>query len=556
MPQTGKAGYPAGVTIHTDLLVIGSGVAGMTMALAVADDAQVTIITKRSVTDSSTNEAQGGIAVVVDDADSPEAHKQDTLRAGAGLCHEVVVDRCVREGPGRLQQLIGRGARLDQQDGKLSLSREGGHSARRVVHAADATGAEVQRTLVEACRAHPNIRLLEDQMAIDLITLTSFGGPDRCVGAYVLDEAASTANSHIVETYVARETVIATGGAGKVYLYTSNPDVATGDGVAMAYRAGAEIGNMEFFQFHPTCLYHPQAKSFLITEAMRGEGAILRLVDGTPFMARHDERKELAPRDIVARAIDFEMKRAGHDHVLLDITHKPAAFVKDHFPNIVEHCLGWGIDPTREPLPVVPAAHYMCGGVTTDMKGSTTVPGLSAIGEVSFTGLHGANRLASNSLLEGLVFGHRAAERVRETLKDSRQAPHAKVPGWQTGDAVPSDEAVVVAHNWDELRRTMWNYVGIVRSNARLRRAARRIALLQDEIREYYWKHLVTRDLLELRNIATVAELTVSCAAARRESRGLHHTIDYPNADPDLIADTIVKRGVPAHIRATGSLQQ
>jgi len=526
------------------------------MALAVADDAQVTIITKRSVTDSSTNEAQGGIAVVVDDADSPEAHKQDTLRAGAGLCHEVVVDRCVREGPERLKELIGRGARLDQQDGKLSLSREGGHSARRVVHAADATGAEVQRTLVKACRAHPNIRLLEDQMAVDLIMLTSFGGPERCVGAYVLDEAASTADSHIIETYVARETVIATGGAGKVYLYTSNPDVATGDGVAMAYRAGAEIGNMEFFQFHPTCLYHPQAKSFLITEAMRGEGAILRLVDGTSFMERHDERKELAPRDIVARAIDFEMKRAGHDHVLLDITHKPAAFVKDHFPNIVERCLGWGIDPTREPLPVVPAAHYMCGGVTTDMKGRTTIPGLSAIGEVSFTGLHGANRLASNSLLEGLVFGHRAAERVREALKGSRHAPHAKVPDWHTGDAVPSDEAVVVAHNWDELRRTMWNYVGIVRSNTRLRRAARRIALLQDEIREYYWKHLVTRDLLELRNIATVAELTVSCAAARRESRGLHHTIDYPDKDPELIADTIVKRGVPAHIRANGSLQQ
>ncbi len=528
----------------------------MTMALEVADHAEVTILTKRSVSDSSTNEAQGGIAVVVDDADSPEAHKQDTLTAGAGLCHDVVVDRCVREGPARLKELIARGARLDQQDGKLSLTREGGHSTRRVVHAADATGAEVQRTLVKACQSHPRIRLLEHQNAIDLIMLTSFGGPERCVGAYVLDEAASTTDHHIVETYVARETVIATGGAGKVYLYTSNPDVATGDGVAMAYRAGAEIGNMEFIQFHPTCLYHPLAKSFLITEAMRGEGAILRLIDGTPFMERHDPRKELAPRDIVARAIDFEMKRAGHDHVLLDITHKPAAFVKDRFPNVVERCLGWGIDPTREPLPVVPAAHYMCGGVTTDMKGRTTIPGLSAIGEVSFTGLHGANRLASNSLLEGLVFGHRAAERVCSTLSDSQATPHPQVPEWHTGDAVPSDEAVVVAHNWDELRRTMWNYVGIVRSNTRLRRAARRIALLQDEIREYYWKHLVTRDLLELRNIATVAELIVSCAAARRESRGLHHTIDYPATDPELVCDTIVSRGVPAHIRASGSLQQ
>ena len=537
----------------TDYLVIGSGIAGLTFALDLAErvtDARVTVITKRQAADANTQYAQGGIAVVMSEDDTPEAHKRDTMIAGAGLCHEVAVERCVREGPDRLRELMTRGASFDMADGELDLTREGGHSARRVVHRADATGAEIQRTLVAACNEHPNIRLLERHMAIDLITLTKFGGPDQCVGAYVLNEGSSTRDDVVVETWLAHETVLATGGAGKVYLYTSNPDVATGDGVAMAYRAGAEIANMEFYQFHPTCLYHPQAKSFLITEAMRGEGAILRLSNGTAFMERHDERKDLAPRDIVARAIDFEMKRTGDDSVFLDITHKPADFVRQHFPTIYARCKSWGIDITAEPIPVVPAAHYMCGGITTDMHGRTSIPGLTAIGECAFTGLHGANRLASNSLLEGLVFGHRAATRLAASGTNKPSALFPEVSDWETGNAVASDEQVVVAHNWDELRRTMWNYVGIVRSKSRLRRAARRIALLKDEIREYYWKHLVTRDLLELRNIADVAELIVGCAAARHESRGLHYTIDFPDSSDAMIADTAMKRGVPAHLRA------
>ena len=544
----------AAVSNTSDFLVIGSGIAGLTFALEAADHGTVTLITKRARDEANTRYAQGGISAVFAPDDSPEAHARDTMIAGAGLCHEVVAEICAQEGPERVLELIARGAQFDREGDHLSLTREGGHSARRVVHTADATGAEVERALVAKASAHPNIRIVEHQTAIDLILLSRFGGPDLCVGAYVLDETPGPdgrprQESHHVETYLARATILATGGAGKVYLYTTNPDVATGDGVAMAYRAGAEIGNMEFYQFHPTCLYHPEAQRYLISEALRGEGAILRLLDGTAFMANHDPRKDLAPRDIVARAIDFEMKRTGTEHVLLDITHRPASFIREHFPTILAQCARFGIDITTTPIPVVPAAHFMCGGVSTDLHGRTTIPGLWAIGECAFTGLHGANRLASNSLLEGLVFGHRAATRLIAQIDELRQSPFPDVPCWQVGNAVPSDEAVVVAHNWDELRRTMWNYVGIFRSDARLHRAGRRIAMLQEEIREYYWKHLVTRDLLELRNIATVAELIVGCAASRHESRGLHSTIDYPETSDQFMTDTLVKRGVVPHLR-------
>lgn len=523
--------------------MVGSGVAGLTFAIKAAERGDVLILTKREAEQSNTLWAQGGIAAVMDPEDSPASHTADTLDAGAGLCHRTVVEICATEGPDRIRELLEYGAAFDKHaDGTLSLTREGGHSARRVVHAADATGREVERALLDRAKAHPRIRIVEHTTAIDLIMLSRFGGPELCAGVYALDVATNR-----VETYLAKATVLATGGAGKVYLYTSNPDVATGDGVAMAFRAGAEVGNMEFYQFHPTCLYHPRAKSFLITEALRGEGAILRLLDGTPFMSKHDPRKDLAPRDIVARAIDFEMKRTGSDHVMLDITHKPKDFILEHFPTIERECRGWGIDITTEPIPVVPAAHYMCGGITTNLHGQTTIPGLFAIGECAFTGLHGANRLASNSLLEGLVFGHRAALRLAE-LDMTAAAPD--VPEWNPGSAVASHQEVVVTHDWDELRRTMWNYVGIVRSDDRLRRATRRINMLQDEIREYYWQHLVTRDLLELRNIATVAQLIVECAAARRESRGLHFTVDYPKSSEGVLSDTIIKRGVPASLRA------
>jgi len=532
--------------IDCDVLVIGTGVAGLSFAIEAARFGRVIVVTKKSTDDSATNWAQGGIAAVLDPTDSFEAHVDDTLATGGGLSHREVVEMVVRDAPDRVRELVRIGAEFTAEEGgnSLDLTREGGHSARRVVHAGDITGREVQRALTAATRAHPNIDLREGLFAIDLVDASRAGGPKRIAGAYVLDEGSGT-----VITVSARATVLATGGAGKVYLYTTNPDVATGDGVAMAYRAGAEIGNMEFYQFHPTCLYHPAAKSFLVTEALRGEGAILRLQDGTPFMERHDPRKDLAPRDIVARAIDFEMKRTGGDYVLLDITHRPASFVREHFPTVHAQCLTFGIDITSEPIPVVPAAHYMCGGITTDMSGRTTIPGLFAIGECAFTGLHGANRLASNSLLEGLVLGHRAAQRLAGQIAELRSNSFPEVPEWQAGDASASDEAVVVTHNWDELRRTMWNYVGIVRSNTRLRRAARRVSLLQEEIQEYYWKHLVTRDLLELRNIATVAELIIGCAAVRHESRGLHTTIDFPHVRAELAVDTVVKRGVPAHLR-------
>jgi L-aspartate oxidase len=528
-----------------DYLVLGSGVAGLSFALEAARRGHVMMVTKRGSADSATNWAQGGIAAVLDPTDSFEAHVNDTIGTGGGLSNREVVEMVVRDGPGRIKELIDLGAQFSRSEEGLSLdlTREGGHSARRVVHAGDITGEEVQRVLLQAAAASPNIEIMEDHMAIDLVEASKFGGPRQIVGAYVLDETTGR-----VKTYLARATILATGGAGKVYLYTSNPDVATGDGIAMAYRAGAELANMEFFQFHPTCLFHPEAKSFLISEALRGEGGILRLRNGDPFMEAHHEMKDLAPRDVVARAIDYEMKLRGDDCVFLDMTHESADFIIERFPNIHARCLHFGIDITTDPIPVVPAAHYMCGGVVVDDHGRSTMSGLWAVGEVTCTGLHGANRLASNSLLEGLVYGHRSAIAAHESLAATPVLELDEVPDWDVGEAVPSDEAVVVSQNWDEIRRFMWNYVGIVRTDRRLRRAARRIAMLQEEIREYYWAHLVNRDMLELRNIADVAELIIRCAGARKESRGLHYNLDYPHAGDEWQGDTRVSKDAAPHI--------
>lgn len=530
---------------HTcDYLVIGSGVSGLTLALEASAHGDVIVVTKRSRTDSATNFAQGGIATVLDPGDSFAAHIEDTLTTGGGLSNADVVQMVVEGGPARIRELMEIGTKFSRtaENDALDLTREGGHSARRVIHAGDVTGREVQRALVAAVAENDRIELVEDHMAIDLIETSRFGGARRCVGAHCLHEPSGQ-----VHTYLARATVLASGGAGKVYLYTSNPDVATGDGVAMAYRAGAEVANMEFFQFHPTCLFHPEAKSFLISEALRGEGGVLRLADGTPFMAQHHELKDLAPRDVVARAIDFEMKRTGHESVYLDMSAQSADFLEARFPTIHATCVSYGIDMTQEPIPVVPAAHYMCGGIVVDRDGRSSLQGLWAVGEVTCSGLHGANRLASNSLLEGLVYGHRCASALADVPR-GELLPEA--PLWDIGEAAESDEAVVVTQNWDEMRRTMWNYVGIVRTDKRLRRAARRVAMLKDEIREYYWNHLVTRDLLELRNIADVAGLIIACAAARRESRGLHYTLDHRAVDDERFGDdTVIGLDVPAHIR-------
>jgi L-aspartate oxidase len=523
------------VTIRTDFLVLGSGIAGLSFAREAAKSGSVLVVTKRAVADSATRLAQGGVAAALGADDSFERHAEDTMRTGGGLCDPAVVAIAVQEGPERVLDLVRLGARFSKRENgeDLDLTREGGHSTRRVVHADDMTGREVERVLVDAART-ASVQIREDSMGVDLIVRDG-----RCVGAYVL-------TGRTIETILARVVVLATGGSGKVYLYTSNPDVASGDGVAMAYRAGAEIANMEFFQFHPTVLYHPSAKGFLISEALRGEGGILRLADGTPFMQGY-ARKDLEPRDVVARAIDRELKRTGDDCVYLDMTHLPAEELCARFPNIHAECLRFGIDMTTAPIPVVPGAHYQCGGVVVDVDGRTSLPGLIALGEVACTGLHGANRLASNSLLEGLVFAHRAARALAKDLP----APANAVPEWDAGAARPSDEAVVVTQNWDEIRRFMWNYVGIVRTTQRLWRASRRIALLQDEIREYYWDNVVTADLLELRNIATVAELVIGCALARQESRGLHCNVDFPQADDRRwLADTVVRRGLPPHPRA------
>ena len=523
---------------HVDFLVLGGGVAGLSFALEAAQYGSVAVLTKRQRWEGSTQYAQGGIATVLGSDDDFEKHVQDTLVAGAGLCHRDAVEVTVRDGPERIRWLLSLGVEFDREGDHLHLTREGGHSRRRVAHAKDTTGREVERALLETCAAR-GLRLVEDVVAVDLLSSgrLGIGGPNRVLGAYVLDRESGE-----VTTFTASTTVLATGGAGKVYLYTSNPDVATGDGVAMAWRAGAAVANMEFFQFHPTCLYHPAAKSFLISEALRGEGGILRNRGGEAFMSRYDARKELAPRDIVARSIDAEIKRRGDDCAYLDMTHLPRAFLIEHFPNIYATCKEFGIDMAVQPIPVVPAAHYQCGGVVTDLFGATSLPQLLAIGEVSCTGLHGANRLASNSLLEGLVFGRRAALHARESLASLR-GPPPQVPDWNPGAALAPDEVVVVSHNWEEVRRLMWNYVGIVRSMKRLERARTRLQLLRGEIRDYYWQYKLTPDLVELRNVADVAMLVVECARRRKESRGLHYLIDHPDSDERQLHDTVLTRG-------------
>ena len=539
---------------RSDALVLGGGIAGLSAALALAERGDVTVLAKRDASESATQYAQGGVAAVVSPDDSLEAHVEDTLRAGAGLCHEDVVRVTVGEGPQRIRELIELGVpftraqpgRADVTDGgDYDLGREGGHTSRRILHVEDMTGRAIMQALLARVREHPRIRLLEHHVAIDLLlqskTERRFGeGQDRCLGAYVMDVQGKR-----FLPFVACVTVLATGGAGKLYLYTSNPDVATGDGVAMAYRAGAKVANMEFFQFHPTCLFHPEAKNFLISEALRGEGGVLRLTSGEPFMARFHGMKDLAPRDVVARSIDREMKRTGDDCVHLDMTHLSPDFLAERFPNILETCARYGIDIRTEPIPVVPAAHYCCGGVKTDIWGRTSIPGLYACGEVACTGLHGANRLASNSLLEALVFAHRVA---LHALGPDRPAPLPKdisIPGWNLGYARLSDESVVISQNWDAIRRLMWNYVGIVRSNLRLERARRRIDLLLDEVRQDYWRYYPSPDLLELRNIATVARIVIDSATFRRESRGLHHHLDYPFEDDVFgTSDTVLWRGV------------
>src|SRR5213075_2095898 len=513
-------------------------------ALKAARHGSVAVITKRKGADTNTAWAQGGIACVTSDEDSFELHVRDTLEAGAGLCDEAVVRTVVTEGPERIRELTELDVQFDQREvsghhRELDLGKEGGHSKRRVLHVRDATGQEIEERLLHELAKRPNVDLWENHMAVDLITAAKLGfaTEDRCLGVYVLDEKTEE-----VETIRSdRGTVLATGGCGKVYLYTTNPDIATGDGVAMAWRAGAVIANMEFIQFHPTCLFHAKAKSFLISEAVRGEGGILRNNRGEDFMKRYDPRGSLASRDIVARAIDAEIKRAGAKCVFLDITDKSPEFIRERFPHIYETCLGFGIDMSKQPIPVVPAAHYQCGGIKTDVNGATTLPGLYAVGEVGCTGMHGANRLASNSLLEGLVVAHRAATAAVHTrLTRKHKIP---LPEWKSGNVQDVDEPVVIYHNWDEIRRLMWDYVGIVRTDKRLQRASARLRNLQREIREFYWNFKVSVDLLELRNLATVAALIVDSALSRKESRGLHFTLDYPElSDAGFKRDTLISR--------------
>lgn len=536
----------------TDFLIIGSGIAGLTLALKVADFGHVAIVTKKEIMDSNTARAQGGIASVFDESDSFDLHIQDTFASGDDLCNKEVVEMVVKNGPARIRELIDLGVHFNsKKDSKdqtirLDLGREGGHSKNRIVHAQDMTGVEIEKVLVNQIKKHKNIKTFEHHIGIDLISfstrmkrgLITTTHKDYCCGAYVLDKTTNT-----VKTFCAKTTFLATGGAGKVYLYTSNPDIATGDGIAMGYRAGATVANLEFVQFHPTCLYHPDAKNFLISEAVRGEGGILIDSAGRRFMEKYDPKKELAFRDIVARAIDNELKKSGEESVFLDISHKKPEFIKNRFPNLYEKCLTFGIDMTKEPIPVVPAAHYMCGGVATDMSGRTDIERLYAIGETACTGLHGANRLASNSLLEALVYAHNAAQQAVKDVNTFNFESIPECPLWDEAGTTDSDEVIMVSHNWDEIRRFMWNYVGIVRSNKRLARARRRIENIQEEIRKYYWDFKVTSDLIELRNIAMVAELIIKCAMHRKESRGLHYNIEYPDRDDKhWQKDTLLRR--------------
>ena len=542
--------------IKTDFLIIGSGVAGLSFALKVADYGSVALVTKKDVMDSNTKRAQGGIASVFGDMDSFDLHIQDTLASGDGLCSKEVVELVVKNGPARIRELIDMGVKFNIRNENsndngndiydLDLGREGGHSEKRIVHAQDMTGLEVEEVLVNHVRNHKNITLYENYIAIDLITcstrmtsgLITTTHEDFCCGAYVLDRETGR-----IKTFSASITLLATGGAGKVYLYTSNPDVATGDGIAMGYRAGATVANLEFVQFHPTCLFHPDAKNFLISEAVRGEGGVLIDSAGKQFMEKYDPLKDLACRDVVARAIDTELKQSGDDSVFLDISHKKSGFVKERFPNLYAKCLTFGIDMENEPIPVVPAAHYMCGGVITDMCGRTDIKRLYAVGETACTGLHGANRLASNSLSEALVYADKAAKQALHEIKTKDFTSTPEPPHWDDTGTIHSDECIMVSHNWDEIRRFMWNYVGIVRSNKRLERAKRRIENIQSEIRAYYWDFKVAADLLELRNIATVAELIIKCAMYRKESRGLHYTLEYPEKDDKKwLKDTVLRK--------------
>lgn len=513
-----------GKELQYDVLIIGSGASGLGLALQLPSDTRIAVLSKADLTSGSTYQAQGGVAAVLDDKDSSQSHIQDTITAGVNLSRPDAVNFTVQHGKESIDWLIEQGVPFTRQGDSYHLTKEGGHSHRRIIHSADATGQAIQQTLIERAKNSDNIYLFQDCIAVDLITRRKLNLADNhCIGAYVLDN-----NTGQINVFKAGAVVLATGGVSKAYLYTSNPDGASGDGIAMAWRAGCRVGNLEFNQFHPTCLYHPQAKSFLITEAVRGEGGKLLLPDGSRFMDRFDDRGELAPRDIVARAIDHEMKRLGCDCLFLDISHKPADFVTSHFPTIYERCLGYGIDITKQPIPVVPAAHYTCGGIMTNQFGMTDVEGLYAIGETAFTGLHGANRLASNSLLECIVYASSAAKHIAGNRPQQVDLP--AIPAWDESQVTDSDEDVVIAHNWDELRRFMWDYVGIVRTDKRLQRAKHRVDMLQQEISEYYSNYKVSRDLLELRNLAVVSDLIIRSAMLRKESRGLHYTLDYPEA--------------------------